>query len=129
MEDRLLNLRFYHMGKFQNGQYVGGKETEIMNVESDLFSYPVLMEHVMNDLEYTEIGGVYKRNGNEAGGWKLVANDEDLFDLVKETQNDDHVDFYIDNVVNTKIEPVPQMQPHVVIRPRPNVFEGIKLYV
>lgn len=122
MGDQVFNLRFYHMGKFRNGQYVGGKETVIMNVDPDMFSYSVLMEHVKDDLKYTEVGGIYKRNANEAGEWKLVVDDGDV---VRESKNADHMEFYIDNVVDTKFEPLPQMQPHVVVRPRPDVFEGI----
>lgn len=126
MADDSIFLRFYHKGKFQNTQYVGGKEY-VVDVNPDLFSFTVLMEHVKDDLDYTEIGGIYIRNDN-MGGWQMVAHDGDLSKLVKEVKNGGHLDFYIDNVVDTKIEPLKQMQPHVVIRPRPNLFEGIKLF-
>lgn len=125
MTEKVFILRFHHMGKFQNGQYVGGKETLIMNVDPDLFSFSVLMEHIKDDLKYTEVGGIYKRSDNEEEEWKLVVNDGDV---VKDTKNADNMDFYIDNVIDTKCEPLQQMQPHVVIRPRPNVFEGINFF-
>ena len=58
----VINLRFYTMGKFQNSEYIGGEETVIMNIDPDLFSYTVVMEHVKDDLGYTEIGGIYMKD-------------------------------------------------------------------
>ena len=92
-----------------------------MHVELDRFSYTVLMEFVKDDLKYSEIGGIY----TSKGGWKLCGNDADLSELVKGVKVGDHMDFYIDNVVDNTIEPMKQMQPHVVMRPRPNLFGGI----
>lgn len=125
MTEKRINLRICHMGKFQNKEYVGGKECVLSNLDSDWFSYTVLMDHVKDELKYTEIGGIYARDGNQQEGWKMVANDQDLLELSK---NGGHIDLYIDNTVDTRFEPLQQMQPFVVIRPRPNVFEGIKLF-
>ncbi|XP_074348273.1 uncharacterized protein LOC141687033 [Apium graveolens] len=114
------NLRFFNLGKFQNSKYVGRKDGLIAGVEPDRFSYTVLMEHVKVDLKYSEIGGIYIKS-DEAGGWKMVTSDKDLPLLDKD------MDFYIDNIVDPKIEPLQQMQPHVIIRPRLNVFGAPKL--
>lgn len=125
--DDLISLRFYHQGEFQSTKYVNGKENVIMNVEPDRFSYTVLMEHVKYDLEYSEIGGIYVSKGKK-GGWNLVSNDADLSAVVKGVKDGDQVDFYLDNVVDNNIEPIKQMQPHVIIRPRQELFAGIYMY-
>lgn len=126
MEDEYFNIRFYHMGRFQNTKYVGGEQSVIAGVDPDRFSYTVLMEHVKDDLKYSEVGGIYVRNDSETRGWKIVANDMDLPKLDEDMKNGGYMEFYIDNVVDSKIEPLQQMQPHVIMRPRPNVFEGIE---
>lgn len=51
----------------------------------------------------------------------------DLPILDEEVKKGGYLDIYIDNVIDTKIQPLQQMQPHVIIRPRPDVFEGIRL--
>lgn len=61
MGDEIVNLRFHHKGKFQHIGYIGGEETVIV-ANPDLFSLPVLMEYVKDDLTYTEIGGIYTMN-------------------------------------------------------------------
>lgn len=122
-----MHLRFYHKGKFQNSRYVGGEETAVMFVDLDRFSYTVLMEHVKDDLKYTEIGGIYVSKG-DMEGWKLCADDADLNELVKAAKAakvGEYLDFYIDNVVDFKIKPSKQMQPHVVMRPRQNLIAGV----
>ncbi|KAL6530264.1 hypothetical protein OROHE_014617 [Orobanche hederae] len=100
MEDKWVHIRFHHKGKFMKSGFVGGQETTVTDVELDRFSYSVLMEHVKEDLKYTEIGGVY---------YPIKGN---------MTKNGDWVDLYVDNVVDKRIGPFKQMQPHVIIRPR-----------
>lgn len=124
----LMQLTFHHKGAFQKAQYVGGTDTVVKRVDPDYFSYTVLMEFVKDDLQYTEIGGIYMRNG-EKGGWKLVTNDADLSELVKGVNSGGNLDFYIDNVVDTAIEPLKQMQPHVIMRPRQNLVTGIYKWI
>lgn len=121
------NLKFHHKGKFEKNGYVGGEETSVMGVDLDMFSYTVLMEYVRDELEYTEIGGVYSWKG-PMSGWKLVTNDADLCELMQIKNNGDYIDFYVDTVVDDKIEPMKQMQPHVIVRPRKNLLTpGIKI--
>ena len=91
-------------------------------VEVDRFSFSVLMEYVKDDVGYTEIGGIYVKK--QGGGWKLVSSDADVGELVKGLLDGCHLDFYIDTVVDKAIEPVKQMQPHVIMRPRTSFFEG-----
>ncbi|KAL8154564.1 hypothetical protein AgCh_000074 [Apium graveolens] len=105
MEEQCYNLRFFYLGKFQNSEYIGGKDGLIAGVKPDRFSYTVLMEHVKDDLKYSEIGGIYIKS-DEVGGWKMVSRDKYLPLLDKD------MDFYVDNVVDPKIEPLQQMQPH-----------------
>ena len=123
MEDDCLHLRFYHKGNFESNTYVGGQQSEYFYIDRDRWSYTVLMEYVKDDLGYSEIGGVYTNKG----GWKLCANDADLSEFEKGAKNGDYLEFYVDNVVDNKIEPLKQMQPHVVMRPRPNLFAGTVL--
>ena len=54
-----------------------------------------------------------------------MKTDAELCKMVDRAGTGGHLDFYIDNVVNKKIEPV-KMQPHLLIRPRPNILAGVK---
>lgn len=116
------HITLHHQGEFQRTRYAGGKEFHVRGVDPDIFFYTVLLEHVKDDLKYSEIGGIYVKD--KLGDWKLVKNDSDLFTLVGEIKSGDHIHFYMDNIVDNNIEPMKQMQPHVVIRPRPNILEG-----
>jgi hypothetical protein len=122
--DNIIHLRFHHQGEFQSARYHGGIETDVPGVDTDIFSYTVLMEHVKDDLEYSEIGGIYVRVQEEFGNWKLLTNDSDLNPLVQRANSGDYIDFYIDNVIDMTVLPIKQMQPHVVIRPRQNLLAG-----
>lgn len=122
MEDQLVCLVFHHKGKFQNNEYTGGKE-DIVAIKPDRFSYTVLMEHVKDDLKYSEIGGVYVKKG-EPAEWKLLETDLDVSRLVNTISNGGHVDVYVDNIIDKRIEPV-KTQPHVLVRPRQNICAGI----
>ena len=118
----MVKLKFHHKGKFQQTGYVGGEET-IIFANPDLLSLPVVMEYVKDDLNYTEIGGVYMRNA-EMTGWELLKTDAEVCKMADNAGNGGHLDFYIDNVIDKKIEPL-KTQPHVLVRPRPNLFSGI----
>ena len=122
--EEYVNLRFHHQGEFSSTAYAGGEETVIGDVECDRFSYTVLMEYIKDDLKYSEIGGVYVYEG-KPWGWKLLSNDADLSAVGQGLNN--FTDFYIDNVVDPTIEPIKQMQPHVIIRPRQGVFAGMAM--
>ena len=61
MGKEIVKLRFHHKDKFQQKGYFGGEETIIVT-NPDMLSLPVLMEFFKDDLKYTEIGGVYRRN-------------------------------------------------------------------
>ena len=102
------NLKFHLKGKFEKNGYVGGEETFVLGVDLYMFSYIVLMEHVRDELKYTEIGVVYSRKG-PTSGWKLVTSDADLWELMQIKNNGDCIDFYVDTVVDDKIEPMKQM--------------------
>ena len=115
-------LQFYHNGEFTKTKYVGGTCTDIAElVDADKFSYTVLMEYVKDDLECTEIGGIYVKK--MPLGWKLIANDTDLSNYIQEVKRV-NLDFYVDNVVDKSINPSSQMQPHVIVRPRTSFLEG-----
>lgn len=116
----MFHAKFHHQGQFVKGKYIGGKCNTISKVEPDIFSYTVLME-LVKSLHYTEIGGVYIK---EEFGWKLLIDDKDLFKYIGKVASGATMDFYIDNTVDKDIEPLNQMQPHVVVRPRPAVFKG-----
>lgn len=126
MEDKILHLRFHHQGEFQEICYVSGVQTVVEGISSDVFSFTVLMEHVKEDLQYSEIGGIYVKKSVESGGWQMVGNDAELDVVVDKVKSGDHVDLYVDTVVDSKTEPLKQMQPHVVIRPRKSIYAGIK---
>ncbi|XP_065865716.1 uncharacterized protein [Euphorbia lathyris] len=127
MGDTRFVIRFHHKGEFLKTKFSNGTCTEIANsVDADLFSYSVLMEYVKNDLGYIEIGGIYINKG-KMGGWKLVANDKDFGEFIQGFSGGESLDFYIDTIVGKGIEPLEQMQPHVVVRPRPSLFEAKRL--
>lgn len=126
--DKFLHVRLHHAGDFKKTVYVGGTSLLVPSVDVDTFSYSVLMEYVKDYLEYTEIGGVYISMGKK-GSWKLVLNDKDVDEFFKGCENEEEVHFYIDNTVDKDIEPFSQMQPHVIIRPRKNLIQGIYVYV
>ena len=120
------NLTFHHKGKFGKKGYVGGEEAIVKGVDLDTFSYKVPMEFVKEELEYTEIGGIYAWKG-PTSGWKLVADDVELLFMMQIKNNGDYIDFYVDTVVEDSTEPIKQMQPHVIVRPRKNLFPGINM--
>lgn len=124
MADKTVNVRLYYSGVFHRRSYSGGDSLLVNRVETDLFSYSVLMEFVKDYLKFTEIGGVYINEGT-AGGWKLITNDKEVMQVVDGCNDEDEIEFYVDNTIDTEIEPVVQMQPHVVIRPRKNLIQGI----
>lgn len=126
MDQKIFHLRFHHRGEFQETTYVGGVETLVEGIDSDIFSYTVLMEHVKEDLHYSAVGGIYVKSGKERGIWKMVTNDVELNAVLARVNFGDHLDLYVDTVIDYKIEPLKQMQPHVEIRPRQNIYAGIK---
>jgi len=120
------NLRFHHKRKFRKNGYVSGEEVIVKDVDLDRFSYTVLMEFVKEELEYTEIGGIYAWKG-PTSGWKLVADDVELLFMMQIKNNGDYIDLCVDTVVEDSTEPIKQMQPHVIVRPRKNLFLGINM--
>lgn len=123
MEEKYFFLRFHYKGQFQKTKYSNGTCTKITEpADSDRFSFSVLMEHVKDDVGYTEFGGIYVKK--EEGGWKLLLTDKDVTDLVTNLKEGSFLDIYIDTVVDKSIEPTNQIQPHVIIRPRTRYFEG-----
>ncbi|KAL1808755.1 hypothetical protein ACET3Z_025745, partial [Daucus carota] len=124
MEGKKINVRFFYNGAFHRRSYVGGETHAINRAEAEEFSYTVLMEFVKDYLKFTEIGGVYIPEGNGIG-WKLITNDREVIELVDGQKDGGEICFYLDNIVDTEIEPAVQMQPHVVTRPRTNLIQGI----
>lgn len=128
MKEKEILVTLHYNGQFQKNSYDGGKSLIVNRVEVDTFSYTVLMEFVKDYLHYTEIGGIYISKGKK-GGWQLVTNDKDLIELVQGCDDGHEIDFYIDNTVDKEIEPMIQMQPHVIIRPRKHLFQGTYIFV
>ncbi|KAL6581960.1 hypothetical protein OROMI_005974 [Orobanche minor] len=110
-----MTFHLHHNGEFGENKYIGGSTATVGDMDLDLFSYPVLMEWV-KELGYAEIGGVYVRNEK---GWQLVAKDADICVCVMTGQTSEF-DFFIDCDVDKGIEPMKQMQPHVIVRPKKN---------
>ena len=126
--DEVKNIRLHYDGEFQRTSYVGGKSFVVTRVDMDCFSYTVLMEFVKDYLHYTEIGGIYISKGKR-GGWQLMLDDKGVNEFVNGCKNEEEVDFYIDNTVDKDIEPLRQLQPHVTIRPRKNIIQGIYMHM
>lgn len=120
MENESLIIRLHHKGDFLKSKYSGGLH-ETFRLDPDLFSYSVLMEFV-KELKYDEIGGIYvtKENNN---GWKLLMDDRGVGEYIK---GKSVLDFYIDCNVDERIPPMKQMQPHVIVRPRPGPLKVIE---
>lgn len=115
-------LRFFHKGTFTKSKYVGGTCKVILEyVDADRFSYTVLMEYVLDVLKYKEIGGVYVKK--VPSGWHLIQSDADLTAFLSKVEGE-RLDFYVDDVVDQSVEAKQQVQPHVVVRPRTQFFEG-----
>ena len=127
MEDKEINIRFNYNGRFQKSTYVGGQTFVVTRVEVDLFSYTVLMEYVRDYLRYTEVGGVYMSKGK--AGWELLTDDKDLIGLLEACKDGEEIEFFVDTIVDKEIEPMTQMQPHVVVRPRKNIIGGIHIHI
>lgn len=125
--DEELNVRLHYAGEFKKTTYVSGKSILVNRVEVDKFSFTVLMEYVKDYLHYSEIGGIYVRKGKR-GGW-LVTNDSELNEVVKGCDDGEELHFYLDNTVDKDIEPLIQMQPNVIIRPRKNLVQGTYIFV
>ncbi|XP_074382316.1 uncharacterized protein LOC141724193 isoform X1 [Apium graveolens] len=123
MDGKTVNLRLHYEGKFKKTSYVGGKHFIVMGLDVESFSYSVLMELVKDNVHFTEIGGIYPNKGRN-GGWQLLSNDKQVMALVEDCAPGYLVNFYIDNIVDKKIEPAPQMQPHVITRPRENFIQA-----
>jgi len=58
-----------------------------------------------------------------------VLDDKGVNEFVNGCKNEEELDFYIDNTIDKDIEPLRQLQPHVTIRPRKNIIQGIYAYV
>ncbi|KAL6574731.1 hypothetical protein OROMI_012016 [Orobanche minor] len=114
MEVENLVIRLHHSGQFLTNKYSGG-DYDLFNEDPDTFSYSVLMEFV-KQMKMDEIGGVYVPKGKK-GGWKLVYDDRILSEYI---QGKSEVDFYIDSIVDKTIPVLKQMQPWVIVRPRPS---------
>ncbi|KAL1826878.1 hypothetical protein ACET3Z_005290 [Daucus carota] len=56
----------------------------------------------------------------------MVSKDAELAALVDKAKSGDHIDLYVDTVLDNTSEPLPQMQPHVIIRPRENIYADQK---
>ncbi|KAL6551373.1 hypothetical protein OROMI_021861 [Orobanche minor] len=57
------------------------------------------------------------------GGWQLVSNDRELLEIVQGCDHGEEVEFYIDNTIDKDIQPLIQMQPHVIVRLRETLFQ------
>lgn len=55
-----------------------------------------------------------------------MGNDVELDAVGDKVKSGNHVDFYVNTVVDSTTEPLKQLQPHIVIRPRKNIISGIK---
>ncbi|KAL8092453.1 hypothetical protein AgCh_034656 [Apium graveolens] len=99
MDDTIVNVRLHYEGKFKKTSYVGGKHFIVTGLDVESFSYSMLIELVKYNLHFIEIGGIYANRGRK-------------------------VNFYIDNIVDKQIESAPQMQPHVITRPRENFIQA-----
>ncbi|KAL8092454.1 hypothetical protein AgCh_034657 [Apium graveolens] len=80
-------------------------------------------ELVKYNLHFIEIGGIYANRGRK-GGWQLLSNNKQVMALVEDCGPCFLVNFYIENIVDKQIEPAPQMQPHVITRPRENFIQA-----
>ena len=126
MAEKHVNIGLYHGGEFRRISYSGGDCLTIYNVDADMWAYNDLMEEVKNLLKLNEIGGVYAKEGKH-GGWKLLRTDLDIIQEIEKCNDGEEVKLYVDTVVDPAIESLCEMQPHVIVRPRKSLFEGIHL--
>lgn len=126
MAEKHVNIGLYHGGEFQRTSYSGGDCLTIYNVDADMWAYNDLMEEVKDLLKLNEIGGVYAKEGKH-GGWKLLRTDLDIIQEIEKCNDGEEVKLYVDTVVDPAIEPLCEMQPHVIVRPRKSLFEGMPI--
>lgn len=126
MAEKLITVRLHYDGILKTSTYYGGKTIGVNAVDSAEFSYTVLMEYVKDYLHLSEIGGVYIQD--DGAGWKLLTRDKELIDLVNGCENEEEIHLFVDTIIDKEIEPTAQMQPHVIIRPRKDIVEGIQIY-
>ena len=100
-------------GKFWRTSYVGGDRVLLVGVDADLFTYNDLMQEVKVILKLREIGGVY-----------AVDNDIDVIQVVENCKDGEEVKFYVDNIVDTTVEPLVAIQPNLILRPRKNMMNS-----
>ena len=124
MGEKSVNIGLYYGGEFRRTNYCGGDRILVCNEDADTFAYNDLMQEIKDLLKLTEIGGVYAKEGKH-GGWKLMTNDLDIIEEIEKCNNGEEVKFYVDTIVDPSIEPLYQMQPHVIVRPRKSLFQGI----
>ncbi|XP_063940857.1 uncharacterized protein LOC135149316 [Daucus carota subsp. sativus] len=121
MGEKVVIIRLNYDGIFKKDSYAGGKSFAVSKLDTEEFSYSVLMEFVKDYLHLTEIGGIYM---GDDSGWKLLTNDKELLKLVDGCENEGEIVLYVDTVVEREIEPSVQMQPWVIVRPRPDITQG-----
>ncbi|XP_074337042.1 uncharacterized protein LOC141674219 [Apium graveolens] len=126
MAEKHVNIGLYHGGEFQRTSYSGGYCLTIYNVDADMWAYNDLMEEVKDLLKLNEIGGVYAKEGKH-GGWKLLRTDLDIIQEIEKCNDGEEVKLYVDTVADPAIEPLCEMQPHVIVRPRKSLFEGMPI--
>ena len=126
MGEKVVTIRLNYDGIFKKDSYAGGKSFAVSKVDTEEFSYSVLMEFVKDYLHLTEIGGICM---GDDSGWKLLTNDKELLKLVDDgCENKGEIVLYVDMVVEREIEPSVQMQPWVIVRPRPDITQGMQIF-
>ncbi|KAL8103041.1 hypothetical protein AgCh_027540 [Apium graveolens] len=124
LDGGLFLSQVHHKGQFLKTKYLGGSCTKIPTaMEDDKFSFSVIMEHVMEDCKYNEIGGLYVKKAE--GGWIIISNDAEANELVKGSVDGAYLDLYIDTVIDKAIEPTKQMQPHVLVVEKSGLREKV----
>ncbi|KAL1831023.1 hypothetical protein ACET3Z_000674 [Daucus carota] len=109
MGEKVVTIRLNYDGIFKKDSYAGGKSFAVSKVDTEEFSYSVLMEFIKDYLHLTEIGGICM---GDDSGWKLLTNDKELLKLVDDgCENKGEIVLYVDMVVEREIEPSVQMQP------------------
>ena len=124
MGEKSVNIGLYYGGEFRRTNYCGGDRILVCNEDADTFAYNDLMQEIKDLLKLTEIGGVYAKDGKH-GGWKLMTSDLDIIEEIEKCNNGEEVKLYVDTIVDPSNEPLYQMQPHVIVRRRKSLFQGI----
>lgn len=126
MADKITMI-IHHGGKFTESfglcrnvykHYLGGKVSEFTNIDVDFLSYFEISDYVKKDLGYNGLCKLYYKSimKSMSTGLKLLYNDDQINDLIAETEGTKAINIYVDHLDDEQtLEPVDNNVPYEVM--------------